>query len=312
MAFDPTPWFIGGGAHHSPDVARLLAYAATGGKEGVVGPGDLKVNASSSTSVTVDAGACVILNRSAGAQQQSYVGRATSTTGVPVTATGAGGRSDLVVVRVEDPQYSPWPTPNDPVATQYIRPFVVQGVPAGTTSAADLNLGYSAIALARLDIPANTTAITSAMVTDLRRLASPRSQREVLAGSPAAANVTLTSSTFVTFPDYRPQVVVPPWATHAIVLVHVTSIGRVSGDTTGALHVQLGPQVGADVPFNQEGTAGDERITLMLASELDVRAMQGRLQTLVVSGRRATGPGMLKTLTGTRVVYDVQFVERVL
>ena len=45
MSFDSVPWFVGGGALHSPEVARLLAHAATSGAAGVVTPADLAVSA---------------------------------------------------------------------------------------------------------------------------------------------------------------------------------------------------------------------------------------------------------------------------
>lgn len=313
MAFDPTPWFIGGGAEHSPAVARALAFAATGGKEGIISPGDLKVSALGSPggSVEIAAGSAVIVNRSAGGAQQSYVMRAPSTTGLPVPPAGAGGRSDLVLVRVEDPEFAPWAVPNDPVAAQYVKPFLLQGVPAGTTDASELNLGYSAIALARIDLPSNVAAVSSGMVTDVRKLAQARTSREVFTGPPAAANVALASAAITPFPNYQPQLVVPDWATNAVVLVHITSLGRVSGDTTGTLRAQLGAAIGNELPFNYEGTAGDERVTALVVGDLNVRAMQGRTQTLVVSGKRLTGPGHLKTLSGTRVVFDVHFTERV-
>lgn len=317
MAFDPTPWFIGGGAQHSVDVARLLAFASTGGAEGIVSPGDLKVRAldTPGSSVIIGPGAALILNRSAGADGQTYVMRAPTDTTVEVAPTGPSGRSDLLVVRVEDPQYAPWQPPADPVTAQYVVPFVVQGVPGDTVDAAALNLGYSAVAVARLDIPANTGTITPGMVKDVRRLARPRNQRVQLTGNPASA--TLTSGSYIGFPDYRPTVQVPPWATHALVMGHITSLGVVGGDTLGAFRLQFGvpggaTELGSDQPFNYDGSGGDQRTSELVVAQVDVRAMRGRNAEVVIGARKQSGAGSLKALSGTRVTFDVQFTELVL
>ncbi|WP_348240077.1 hypothetical protein, partial [Salmonella enterica] len=87
-----------------PEVARLLAYAATAGAKGIVTPGDIKVVPLDvpGSSVRVHAGACLIPSEAAGGAQQTYVGRNPSADTVSISATGSGsGRSDLIVARVE-------------------------------------------------------------------------------------------------------------------------------------------------------------------------------------------------------------------
>jgi hypothetical protein len=311
MSFDPTPWFIGGGAYHSPDVARLLAYVAAGGTEGVAAPPDLKVTANGSGFVTVAPGAASILNRSADGENQAYVTRAPSETLVAVTPTGGSARSDLVVVVIEDPDFAPWQVPDDPVAAQYVFARVIPNVPPNTVDASTLNLGYSAIALARLDIPAGTSNITAGMVHDVRRLGQAHSSREVQTDQPTA-NVSLTHAgpTFIAFPNFTAEVVVPAWANHASVLAHVTSLGVVGGDTTGQMRVVFGGLNGPGQPFNFEGTAGDFRTTTLVVAEFDVSALAGSLVDVQMSAFRQTGPGALKTLIGTRVIYDINFEQR--
>src|SRR5699024_9788249 len=98
---------------------------------------------------------------------------------VPVTATGsAGGRSDLVVARVLDPQYEGQP-PADPNDFDYSMVEIIEGVSSSTTSARDLNLNYPAIALARIDLPASTGTVEASHLTDLREMARPRVQRHL-------------------------------------------------------------------------------------------------------------------------------------
>lgn len=314
MAFDKTPWFIGGGAHHSPDVARLLAYAASGGSEGVIHPADLKVAQTLAPSGYVDIapGAAAILNRSSGGEGQSYVMRAPTTTQIPITATAGAGRSDLVIIRVEDPQFAPWPIPVDPVEQEYVVPYVVQGVPADTLDAAELDLGYSAIALARIDIPVSTTNITTAMITDLRRLSQQHVQRAVVIGDPTD-DVTLTHAgpTYIQFPDVEEDIYVPAWATHAIITAHIVSLGVVDADVTGNIRAVLGTINGAPTLYNLDHPDSDYRTTLMTVADLDVQAVAGTIQTLQMSAFRNTGTGALKTRGGTSVIFDVHFEQRV-
>ena len=171
MSFDSVPWFVGGGALHPAEAARLLAYAATSGAAGVVVAGDLAVTQlpTAGTSVRVAVGGAVIPNLYPGGGQQSYVGRAASSTDVSVTATDSGsGRVDLVVARIDDPFYG-GTVPADVTVGPYVRIAIIENVTAGS---ADIpaGLAYPAIALARLDIPASTATITTPMITSLAKV----------------------------------------------------------------------------------------------------------------------------------------------
>jgi len=172
MAFDPVPFFVGGGALHSAEAARQLAYAVTGGAAGVAAAGDLEITQLpvAGTSVRAASGGAVIPNLYPGGSQQSYTVRAASTTDVSVTATGSGaGRVDLVIARIDDPHYG-GTIPADVTVGPYDRLDIIQNVAAGSTDI-PAGLAYPAIALARLDIPASTATITTSMITDLRKVA---------------------------------------------------------------------------------------------------------------------------------------------
>ena len=86
MALDSTPWFVGGGAQHSPEVARSLAYASTNGAEGTCGISDLRVQAQSvpNGSVQVIPGAALLLNRYTGGVGQTYALRNATGTDIKV------------------------------------------------------------------------------------------------------------------------------------------------------------------------------------------------------------------------------------
>jgi hypothetical protein len=251
MALDPTPWVIAGGAQHSADLARALAFAATSGAEGVVLPDSLKVAAFATAGGGVDVGpgAGLLLNRSPGAAEQTYVVRNASTTSVAIAPTGTGGgRSDLVIVRVKDPQYPPWPAPADPATAQYTEIFVVQGVPAGTTKASSLNLGYPAIALARVDLPASTTNVTNAMIVDVRKVAQPRRERMMMTAYPPVKDTLGAGSGpgFHNWPTHSWNIDIPDWATIAVVhgVVAGTKIGSTDPLLNGDLDFQLAVNLG--------------------------------------------------------------------
>lgn len=307
--WDRTPWFVGGGAEHSPELARMVLFASTGGAEGIVTPSDLKVLAQSSPagSVRVTPGAALLLNRHAGGGQQTYGARNPVEHVVSISPTAAGaGRSDLVIARVEDPQYAPWVAPADPLAAQYVFTRVIQNVPAGTVSAVGLNLGYPAIALARIDIPASTTAITAAMVKDVRRLAQPRQLREVRSLTPSAKAV-LTTSFANTF-NFG-TVEVPAWATHM----------HLRGDVSGA--VLTGATSNSEWRAGLSGIANTDavattseqnrRITTFSSGTLAIpSANRGGTVNLVLQGRNSSSTGEWAVDTFSTGAIDVQFIER--
>lgn len=180
--WDNIAWMLGGDVEHSVDSVRAAQYVAIGGREGVVGAGDLRVTQlpGLGAGATVAPGALAVNARHA--SYEAYSGRHLQAESVAIAPTGASARSDLVIARIEDPYYdgSPYANPDpdgdDPVArqnAQYWRLRVLAGVPVGTQSVDELGLGMSAIALARVDLPVNTASVTQAMITDLRPSTNP-------------------------------------------------------------------------------------------------------------------------------------------
>lgn len=220
-----TPWAIGGGPAIPPEVMRMVSYGGANKSEGILDIGDLRVRATTtpSNSIIVGDGGGVIRNRSAGGDGQSYVvrNRGDDTKTVPGTTTA---RSDLVVARIVDPQYDPWPVPANRLTATYIETFIVQNVPSNTTKIRQLNggagLGYSAIALARIDRAANQNVVNPTDIINLREVAQPRRQRSLL-----VKNLISSSESLVAFgaageqwPDHGKlgwTVDVPDWATRA-------------------------------------------------------------------------------------------------
>lgn len=244
MSWNNAAWAIDG-AQMNADLARLAEYAAVGGAEGIISRGDLKVVATgpASGNVKVNPGGVLIRNRSTGTPDGTYVAlnEAGADELVAVTPTGAGvTRSDLVLVRVKDPQFAPWPAP--PAGTeltyQYVETFVVANVDPTTVDFTELEENYSAYALARIDIPANTAVFTDAMIVDLRKVARPRSE-SVQAHLQATAADTLNPAVGVY--ELFPQgcfvdVDIPEWAVTCKIMGFVEGL-RLTKAGNGKLRV---------------------------------------------------------------------------
>lgn len=325
MALDSTPWFIGGGAQHSPEVARTLAYASTRGAEGVVGIGDLKVSAQATpnNTVAVGPGGGLLLNRYPGGGQQSYGLRNATQTNVPITATGSsGGRTDLVVARVLDPQYE-GPAPADPTNFQYSQLTVVQGVPSGTKTAKELNLNYPAVALARIAIPASTATITAGMITDLRKVAQPRKERSMMVIFPTgdwrAGTAQQMPTSYNTWPialGQRPYVDVPEWATRCDIVAHLSGILYVKSsdnlDTTAGTQTRLGyslpPSQNSILIQNGPDAGGRFTYTISGTHAIDA-ATRGTTQAVDIQAMRSAGTGTWYGDYQSTIVIDWEFSE---
>ena len=327
-AWDGVPWFTDGGAHHSGATARLLSHAAFGGQEGIVSPRDLQVaaTASASSRVRVFPGACAITNRAANVKYEAYAARLPTTDEVEIAPTTAsGGRSDLIVVRVENPYLDgeDWPLPpteEDAEVGPYVFTRVIPGVPANTTNVASLNLGYSALALARIDLPPSTTTITQAMVKDLRKMTNVlRGVPEVGAAETPATVQKQPVGTWGNWPaTFGPQIEIPAWATHVVAKVKVlgASFGRGSGggsNPAANVRIALGSLLGATTFFNVQIEQWTDRTTIGAAMpRLAIPvAMRGTTQTLRLQANAHAGSwngDQVWTDSGSMVEYDVDFI----
>ncbi|GGW95312.1 hypothetical protein [Streptomyces noursei] len=317
MAWDSVPWFTEGGAEHSSEVARLLAYAAFGGAEGVVGSADLGVRALSSpaAAVQIRTGACAIINRAAGAEYQAYAARLPTADQVPIAATGVSARSDLIVARIENP-YSygeTWPNPSDPKVGPYVHTRVISGVPKTTTSVRQVRPSDSAVALARIDIPANTSSITQAMITDLRSMVSPRRARKLFTSFPESES-TLTSSDdkWHNWPGAaRWNVSVPPWATEVNLVTTFAGFKFSRDDVFAAMQHSFIGKLGEDTTIDDDQGKGNRRSTIVVADSLYVPAnMRGTVQPLFIQTyMHKPERGAVTVDAATSIIADVEFVE---
>ncbi|MFD7505375.1 hypothetical protein [Streptomyces sp. NPDC059850] len=318
------PWFTEGGAEHSSEVARLLAYAAFAGAEGIIGNSDLQVRALSTpgAAVQITTGACAILNKATGGKYQAYAARLPSADQVSIASTGASARSDLIVARIENP-YSygeTWPQPADPAVGPYVFTRVISGVPKTTTRVKQVRASDSAITLARIDIPANTNSITQAMIKDLREMANPRRRRVVRAlrgvwDTPDEVGNTVYPN-WEEFPNgARWDVEVPEWATSATIIATWSGLDqRNAKDSYGHLRAVLGSLATQMTNYNCDWVGSAQRHTLIGGGTISIpSSMRGNVYDVVLEGCRAQdaslGTGVLEADGGATIFMDIEFVE---
>lgn len=233
MTLRPTPWATSGGidgkggAENSVELARVGNYAATSGATGIIEPTDLKVTALPvpGGAVRVRMGTGIIKSTYPGVFGQSYAVQEDSYTDVPVSATGSSGAAvKYVYILIEDTQYN-GQQPTDVKTGPYNSYQVTTSLPS--------NKPY--LLLAKINQPANTGAITNAMITDLREVANPRKDYGIFARPRVAGDNEGTTPNLITrwsvdgkeyYGEYFPggdgvpntgTIFLPDWATHMVV-----------------------------------------------------------------------------------------------
>lgn len=325
MSFDPVPWAISG-SQLDTYVMREMAHFATRGAIGIQLPAHGKVTATGTPSgnVNIAAGGLVIPNVQAAAigRGESYVGRIASDTLVAVSPTSGAGRSDLIIATIQDPDFSPWnpyTLPNDIKFGPYFYPQRVSGVSPSTTQASQV-ISYSAYALARIDIPPNTTNITNAMIVDLRALAQPRTGFAMAAHiGPASTDYLTTAQTaWRNWPTDGLSVALPPWATHCMASIRLNQV-QASGAGNFNSAVNIGGIRGISTNFDYNGAlptvvpGAVEGIPMEIFADIDIRSIAGSTVTITPEAQRTfatTALGQLWMDARQQIIYDLRFVER--
>ncbi|MGQ3385286.1 hypothetical protein [Glutamicibacter sp. TV12E] len=326
MALDRVPYFVSQeGVGHSSEVVRSALYASLGGKEGVSGPKDLRVSAKSTPtgSVNVAPGSAIINSRYTGTSGQAYAARNATQTSVTINPTSsAGGRNDLVVLRIQDTAYE-GSAPADVNNYDYTRLEVVQGVPSSTNSVKDLNLTYPAVALALIKIPASTSAITNAMINDLRNLANPRIQ-DVWYPMPTVTSeeetLTATSEIGEYFINAATQTIqIPDWAIRMQVRCEWLGVRYAAGNAHGSSWLEWGPYKApsereyATQKFQWDTPAATNvsRANWIVVDDVYIpAAMRGTPQLFVPKARRAGGVSNSVSLDGmSGMSVQIRFLE---
>jgi hypothetical protein len=320
VAFDGVPWAVTG-SQLDTFVMREFANFATRDSEGIQLPGHGKVTASG-TNVSIAAGGLVIRNKQAGGQ--SYVGRIASDTLVPIPPAGAGGASHLIVATVKDPDFSPWqPWPGGtPANTILFGPYFYPErlTATSTTTKASQLVSYSAYALARVDMPANTSTVLPGYITDLRSLAQPRTgfAAALMAGPASQDSLLVTDTTYRTFPNNGViGVTIPEWATNCVASISYNQV-QASGAGDFQARINLGGLFGDVINFDYNGAlqtavpGAVEGIPFNLFGDIDVRSLQGQTVTCFPQAKRTftSNTGTLWFISTQQLRFDLRFVER--
>ncbi|PYG00155.1 hypothetical protein SAMN05216184_10494 [Georgenia satyanarayanai] len=333
MAADSTPWFVGGGAEHSPEVARGELYDSTGGAEGISSPQSLRVLPMTPTGngVRVAPGGCLLLNRYPGGTLQTYSARWFSEqilngpTVLPPTPSGSG-RTDLVIARILDPQYE-GNAPANPNGFEYRRLAVIQNVSSSIRSIRELGLNYPAIALAKITRPANRGDVLAEHITDLREVAQPKTYRRLfthnLEGSTVHALDTASPSSEY-WPDFAEaiwEIDVPEWATHANIVATWGGVRVSRSAAQGTIWARIGRPGDwgegnvrtQDVKWALDPTAADGvemRETWGVSDDVTIpAAMRGTRQPIRLVGTRLVNGGPPRMDNASSIMVDVQFTE---
>lgn len=247
MTFQTAAAFVDGN-QESGNFLRLMLQSSTAGSQGIVGAQDLYVSANTvpTSGINIAGGACIVAGAEA-AYQGSYYGYNVGTdASLTIASTGGTIRSDMVVVRAEDPTWSgsPW---GNPASGQILFPRVISNVAAGLTTVPG---GYSAIPLCRIDMPVSTSVVQQSYIHDLRAVAQPQRivQIQTAAGPGTNTNWTVSTTAHAWPPGATWPVTIPAWAT-TIVCTWTVSEMMWNGTNwaRGNLHPILGTSVTAPV-----------------------------------------------------------------
>ncbi|MFJ5307484.1 hypothetical protein [Streptomyces sp. NPDC088350] len=295
------------GADHSARAMRLMIRDLARGRQGIAESEDLKVRPLPTPGPGVRVGDGSALVHGArpwqGAYTQSNIGDAE----VGISPTGPVARTDLIVLRIEDPE---WEGERDP-RTQEIGYFHV--VEAVTGEASAVPDGMTGIALARVTLPRNTGAITADMITDLRQIANPRTERLLRVVHPTTTDkVPGKHGQWAAWPKEAAwDLDIPTWATRATIVVTLSGLRSEAGPVYAELRTRLGERAAKATVVDDDGTT-TRRSSVTLADDVAVPpAYRGSRQHLAVEINQNDqyGDGELAVAKGTTVTLDVAFTE---
>jgi len=348
VTFSSVPWAVGGGAVINEDVARMIPYFMFNKSEGVLGPTDLEVKALATPggSVRVSPGGGVIIGRSSGQFYESYMVKNSADHVVAIAPNNtASSRSDLLIALVKDPYVagSPWNIPTDRANGPYIEPHIIEGVPSTTRTFRSLGNNWSAIDLARIDIPANTSTIQTSHIVSLRARVSappiqvpppttpppvpdidiiimnPENEFFTLVNGPSSAQdlTTAQQNIWRNWPSAAEVVVpIPPWAT--MMDAQFTLYGvRVDDDVWGEARLEVGSGdiYSGSVVYDHNPT-GWIRVPVIAGGRMAIpSSLRGKNKRFRVNARSldvsSEHTGTMRVDRGSLIRLEVTFKEQV-
>lgn len=329
------PWGIGGGsAVLQAEVARFFANLMLGGQEGVMGKDHLLPQQLSTPGAGIQLlpGGMSILNRTPGIANQTYLDLASSAIIVNLNPTTGTSRSDMVMIRVEDPYVSgnPWTVPSDTANGPYIEPFVQYGVSSSAKTVTELGFNWSAIPICRIDRPSSTSTILNSNIIDLRALvnplngiqstvngfAAPIEFTDIVAGVGTVGGTTDTlvtgTSVYKDWPTTAQWVVnVPTWASYLELDIQIHNAKVEVGDFFGLIRPVINgvPQTATSIDTDAPSTGGTDK-EIWAGGEFYVDpAIRGTAVTIKTQGISNGQPGTLKSYQYTYIRLHAKFKQ---
>ncbi|MDX3343499.1 hypothetical protein PV409_36680 [Streptomyces sp. ME02-6979.5a] len=308
MPLYPVP-ILTDGATHSAEQFRAMVQDLARGAEGITAGTDLKVTqlGTPGTGVQVASGSGVVRGR-VNAFQGSYAIRNQGADTVDIASTGGSGRSDMLILRVEDPQYEGTLNPE----TDEINYFqIISNVSSSATTIPD---GRTGIPLARIDIPASTSTITNAMIKDIRQIANPRRERQLLTFSPGGTSTSINNSNgtfsyFSTVPGWN--IAIPTWASTVRVRVDISQIKYSVAAFIGQLRATFGASLTLQPVILDDNQTAIRRQVAVVADTLTIPdAYRGTTQLLRPQAAGTSGNGGTVAVDGSStLIADIEFFE---
>lgn len=333
MTFTAAPWGLDG-ARSPASLARLANRAAVK-QSGIINPGDLKVLPLSTpgNGVRIGVGGGVIENRYISNSGQAYVVESTAETILTsadnftgITSQGST-KHHLICVTVGDPNYSTaghaWLTdvnkPANPTAAldyQYVRPWVIQNVPLGTSRVEDLPSppAYPTYAVARIEVPASTTAITSGMIVDLREVVNPRQKLYQWNGIGSDTDaLDVAFNTYEYFPNNSDRpIYIPAWATACYVEAWIQGLKDIGSDDTRAVFRLFCQTANFGTGGSKYLNSSIARMAVLIGDKISIPSnVRGTTQNWQIQGspQDAASQGDLTTDVWTNYHVSLRFVE---
>lgn len=306
---DSAVWANNGSNEIPAERYREVSWGWSGGQTGVVGPGSLRVRATPTPggSVQILPGFFTIQATPGGgigyttAPWQSYQRAIYETSTVSINPTGSsGGRTDVLGIVIDDPQYEGTAETVDWETHQFWRFHVVENAPSGASRPEHFaNLNRPFLPLARIRLPANTGTVTNARITDLRFLAVKRVENESFVQPVSTTrNLTLASNASFTELEQFANIFVPQWATHMKLdgeIIGAASVNAlVRGETVLRFNAGGANRLSSTVPWRSEDNNWG-RLDLPIAGRIELteqeRGREGFFRFLV---RITGGTGTLR------------------
>lgn len=316
MTFTDPPWLMGGGAEHSAEIARSIPYMVSGPYNDLGSPGSFKVQAQDTPDNTVKVmpGTASIHDTHSSNSQGAYVVREAVANSVTIApTTSAGGRSDLIILKINDPTQRTFANAPGGVAQPgflFWELAVVSGVPNTTTASWTSNGLYPALVLARIDIPASTATIQNSMIVDLRAKGLAKTETKVFVQYPTAVT-HLSISTFDNWPHpWGIWLDIPEWCTNMVVISSMSGLnfsGTVWSD--GQIRATLAGQAHPELTLFSHDAK--QRFSHVHPTEWAVpESMRGTRQVYCLQGKKNGGNGSFYCEPYTSVVHQVFFQEK--